>query len=156
MKLNWGTGIAGVYIAFALATTGFVSFAMGRPVDLVQPDYYAQALRQDERMEAIANADRLGTAATIVEPLLRNGALARLCREVVRPYYAARCREAIDSLREACAGLPLAMSLNLDFDGDAPQIAEQTPPSGPDRATIERAFDAEAVRQGLERGESAR
>lgn len=54
------------------------------------------------------------------------------------------------------AGLPLAMSLNLDFDGDAPQIAEQAPPSGPDRATIERAFDAEAVRQGLERGESAR
>jgi valine--pyruvate aminotransferase len=50
-----------------------------------------------------------GTAATIVEPLLRNGALARLCREVVRPYYAARCREAIDSLREACAGLPLAI-----------------------------------------------
>lgn len=66
MQLNWGTAIAGVYTTFALATAGFVTFAMGRPVDLVQPDYYAQSLRQDERMEALANADRLGAAAGMV------------------------------------------------------------------------------------------
>ena len=48
-----------------------------------------------------------GTAATIVEPLLASGELAVLCREVVRPYYAARCREAIGWLREACRDLPL-------------------------------------------------
>jgi valine--pyruvate aminotransferase len=48
-----------------------------------------------------------GTAATIVEPLLASGELAVLCREVVRPYYAARCRQAIGWLREACRDLPL-------------------------------------------------
>jgi hypothetical protein len=48
------------------------------------------------------------------------------------------------------AGLPLAMSLNLHLDGAAP------PAAGPDRSTVERAFDAEAVRQGLERGENSR
>jgi valine--pyruvate aminotransferase len=50
-----------------------------------------------------------GTAATIVEPLLRSGELGRLCRDVVRPYYARRCREAIDSLRTACGDLPLVI-----------------------------------------------
>jgi valine--pyruvate aminotransferase len=50
-----------------------------------------------------------GTAATIVEPLLRSGELARLCRDVVRPHYADRCRQAIDWLRFACADLPLVI-----------------------------------------------
>jgi len=50
-----------------------------------------------------------GTAATMVEPLLRSGELARLCREVVRPHYAARCRQAIDWLRAACTDLPLVI-----------------------------------------------
>jgi valine--pyruvate aminotransferase len=50
-----------------------------------------------------------GTAATIVEPLLRSGELARLCRDVVRPYYAGRCRQAIDWFRAACADLPLVI-----------------------------------------------
>lgn len=55
------------------------------------------------------------------------------------------------------ASLPLAMSLNVDLDGAAPPGAEQAAPaSGPDRSTIERAFDSEAVRQGLERGENSR
>jgi hypothetical protein len=55
------------------------------------------------------------------------------------------------------AALPFAMSLNLEFDGVAPPAADQAaPPAGPDRTTIERAFDAEALRQGLERGENRR
>ena len=54
------------------------------------------------------------------------------------------------------AGLPLAMSLNIDLDGSSRPAAGQTADLGPDRATIERAFDAESVRQGLQRGESAR
>lgn len=48
-----------------------------------------------------------GTAATIVEPLLASGELAQLCREIVRPYYQARCHEAIEQLRAACGDLPL-------------------------------------------------
>lgn len=59
MTLNWGTAIAAVYTTFAVATAGFVTFAMGRSVDLVRPDYYAQSLRQNDRMSATANADAL-------------------------------------------------------------------------------------------------
>lgn len=47
------------------------------------------------------------TGAVIVEPLLANGELDTLCREVIRPYYEARSRQAVDWLREACDGLPL-------------------------------------------------
>ncbi len=50
-----------------------------------------------------------GTAATIVEPLLESGELARLCRDVVRPHYAARCGETIDRLRAAFRDLPLVI-----------------------------------------------
>jgi hypothetical protein len=59
VKLNWGTGIALVYAAFVAATTGFVTFAMSRSVELVSDDYYAQALRQDERMQAERNTQGL-------------------------------------------------------------------------------------------------
>jgi hypothetical protein len=67
ITFNWGTGIALTYTAFAVATTGFVAFAMGRPVDLVSPDYYARSLRQDDRMLAVQNAGRLQPAPSIVQ-----------------------------------------------------------------------------------------
>ena len=66
IRFNWGTGIALTYTAFALATTGFVVFAMGRPVVLVRADYYAESLRQDQRMQAVQNARDLGNAVSIV------------------------------------------------------------------------------------------
>jgi hypothetical protein len=65
IRLNWGTGIALAYLAFAAATLSFVAFALGRPVDLVSGDYYAQSLRQDQRMAAVRNAQELGTAASV-------------------------------------------------------------------------------------------
>lgn len=65
MKWNWGTAIAAVYLVFAASTIGFVVFAMQRPVLLVRPDYYAQSLREDERIAARANALRLGGALSI-------------------------------------------------------------------------------------------
>src|SRR6266545_4155541 len=65
MKWNWGAGIATTYIAFALATSGFVVFAMNRPVSLVRPDYYAESLREDQQMAARANAQQLGSAVSI-------------------------------------------------------------------------------------------
>jgi hypothetical protein len=66
IRFNWGAGIALTYGAFALATTGFVVFAMGRPVALVRADYYAESLRQDQRTEAVQNARDLGSAVSIV------------------------------------------------------------------------------------------
>ncbi len=47
------------------------------------------------------------TGPVIVEPLLRSGELARLCRDHLRPHYAAHSAAAVLALREACAGLPL-------------------------------------------------
>lgn len=64
-RFNWGTGIAVAYTAFALATIGFVAFAMTRTVDLVSPEYYAQSLEHDARMTARANAAALGASLVI-------------------------------------------------------------------------------------------
>jgi valine--pyruvate aminotransferase len=47
------------------------------------------------------------TGPVIVEPLLRSGELARLCRDHLRPHYAAHRDAAVQALRSACAGLPL-------------------------------------------------
>lgn len=69
LRFNWGTGIALFYGTFALATIGFVAFAMTKDVDLVTPEYYAQSLRHDERMTATANARALGEALSVeVQP----------------------------------------------------------------------------------------
>lgn len=65
MKWNWGVGIAATYLIFAAATSGFVVFAMRRPVSLVRPDYYAESLREDQRMAARENARELGAAVSI-------------------------------------------------------------------------------------------
>ena len=67
LTLNWGTGIALSYVAFAAGTMGFVVFALQRPVDLVSADYYAQSLRQDQQMDAVRNARELGAAAGVVQ-----------------------------------------------------------------------------------------
>jgi valine--pyruvate aminotransferase len=50
-----------------------------------------------------------GTAATIVEPLLASGELARLTRDVVRPHYTARCGETIERLHACFRDLPLVI-----------------------------------------------
>jgi len=56
-----------------------------------------------------ATAALAPTAAgpVLVEPLLRNGELLRLCETQVRPHYQQLCSHAVQALREACAGLPL-------------------------------------------------
>ena len=65
LRISWGAGIAIVYTIFALSTTAFVAFAMGRRVDLVSDDYYAQSLQVDERMEATRNGFALGEALRV-------------------------------------------------------------------------------------------
>jgi nitrogen fixation protein FixH len=65
VRLNWGTGIAVAYTSFALATLGFVAFAMTKDVDLVSPEYYARSLEHDARMAATANSAALGSSLVI-------------------------------------------------------------------------------------------
>jgi len=47
------------------------------------------------------------TGPMIVEPLLASGELDALCRDVIRPFYEERSRQAVDWLRDECRGLPL-------------------------------------------------
>jgi valine--pyruvate aminotransferase len=49
------------------------------------------------------------TGPVIVEPLLASGELEALCRDVIRPYYAARAARAAAQLQAACTGLPLRL-----------------------------------------------
>ena len=110
MKLNWGAAVAGVYTAFALATSAFVAFAMGRPVDLVQTDYYAQSLRQDERMEALDNAERLGAAAGIV-------VVDRVIDVALPPGHVATARGTITLYRPSNASADRKADVSLDAAG---------------------------------------
>lgn len=64
VRIHWGLAIALVYAAFASATIAFVVFALRQPVDLVSADYYARALRQDDRAEAERRASTLPAAIT--------------------------------------------------------------------------------------------
>lgn len=65
LRVNWGAGIAITYTLFAVSTSAFVAFAMGRRVDLVSADYYVQSLQVDERMEATRNGFALGEALRV-------------------------------------------------------------------------------------------
>ena len=65
MRVNWGTGIATAYVIFATATSGFVAFAMSRPVSLVSRDYYAESLREDQHLAARRNAAALGSGVAV-------------------------------------------------------------------------------------------
>ena len=65
MTLKWGTAVVAAYLTFAAATTGFVAFAMSRPVMLVRSDYYADSLREDQHLAARRNALSLADAARV-------------------------------------------------------------------------------------------
>lgn len=64
-KFHWGWRIGIVYTAFALATLGFVGFALTQEVDLVRSDYYEHSLEHDATMLARSNAKQLGASAGI-------------------------------------------------------------------------------------------
>jgi hypothetical protein len=64
---HWGTKIALTYTLFATGTLTMVGIAVSQRTDLVTPDYYARALKQDERMAALANTAALGAAFAITQ-----------------------------------------------------------------------------------------
>jgi hypothetical protein len=76
ITFNWGFGVGLAYILFALATIGFVAFAMTRSVDLVSDDYYAQSLRLDARMQAERNTRALRPAPSVVQTAARTALLS--------------------------------------------------------------------------------
>ncbi len=111
IRPSWGTGIAMAYTAFVLATTGFVVFAMRRPLALVRPDYYAESLRQDQRMRAAENARGLGADASIVQTSSRE-LLVSLPRAMART-----ASGTVTLYRASDAGADRVLALALTAEG---------------------------------------
>jgi hypothetical protein len=59
MKFNWGYKIAVVYLIFVAGILYLVVLSSRQEVDLVTPDYYAQELRYQEKIDQRARAERL-------------------------------------------------------------------------------------------------
>lgn len=111
ITFNWGTGIALVYITFAAATTGFVTFAVRRSVDLVSGDYYAQSLRQDQQMDAERNALMLQPAPSVAQPS------GRLAVVSLPADHAASARGRLTLYRPSDANADVSLPLALDGSG---------------------------------------
>jgi hypothetical protein len=78
---NWGTGVALVYGAFALATVAFVIYAIANPAALVTDEYYLEAMRHDRRIEAAANARAAGVTVKLEREAGRRVAVLQLAPE---------------------------------------------------------------------------
>jgi valine--pyruvate aminotransferase len=57
-------------------------------------------------MNAVLNLSPVNMAAAMLQPLLENGELLRLCEQHIRPFYQQRVHNAIDWFKEAFNGLP--------------------------------------------------
>lgn len=114
MKFRFHLGVAVVafYVVFALGTVGFVAFAMTQDVELVSSDYYARGLRHDDHMQAVANADALGTALRV--DVDRD---ARLVRLQFPAAMAAQMRGTATLYRPASAQQDRAVPLAASADG---------------------------------------
>ncbi len=111
MRFSWGTGVAATYVAFVLATSGFVAFAMGRPVALVREDYYAESLRQDGQTRAIENARALGEAVSVAAPDQHHLLVS------IPPALATHARGTVTLYRAADPGLDRVLDLAPDSNG---------------------------------------
>lgn len=61
MKFNWGYKIAAFYITFVIGMMYLVIRASQQEVDLVTPDYYAQELKYQDRIDELNRAASLST-----------------------------------------------------------------------------------------------
>jgi len=66
MKFNWGYRVALLYLSFAGLIIYLVSRSMSEKIDLVAPDYYAQELKYQDKIESTENNN------TLTEPLAVN------------------------------------------------------------------------------------
>jgi nitrogen fixation protein FixH len=66
MKMNWGTGIALVYISFAVSMAGVVFASRKHDPGLVQKDYYELDLNYQDRLQRKQN-----TAALAEKPVVK-------------------------------------------------------------------------------------
>jgi len=59
IKFNWGTGIALVYIAFAIGMGTLVYICVKQNIELVRDDYYTQEIHYQQRIQQKANTASL-------------------------------------------------------------------------------------------------
>ncbi|MBK8876098.1 MAG: FixH family protein [Bacteroidetes bacterium] len=65
MKISWGYRVMFLYIGFAGLIIYFVTRSMNEKVDLVTPDYYAQELKFQDKIESINRNNELTSALSI-------------------------------------------------------------------------------------------
>ncbi|MBK9049057.1 MAG: FixH family protein [Bacteroidetes bacterium] len=65
MKISWGYRVMFLYIGFAGLIIYFVTRSMNEKVDLVTPDYYAQELKFQDKIESINRNNELSSALGI-------------------------------------------------------------------------------------------
>jgi hypothetical protein len=61
MKFNWGVKITAVYIVFVMGIMYLVIQSSRQTVDLVTPDYYAEEIKYQERINQIRRAEALSS-----------------------------------------------------------------------------------------------
>lgn len=65
MKISWGYRVMFLYVGFAGLIIYFVTRSMNEKVDLVTPDYYAQELKFQDKIESINRNNDLNQALGI-------------------------------------------------------------------------------------------
>lgn len=61
-KWNWGSGIALLYTAFAVAIVAMVVYSFKQKIDLVTPEYYAEELVYQQQIDKLNRARELEKA----------------------------------------------------------------------------------------------
>lgn len=59
MKINWGHKILGVYLVFIAGMAFMVVMSVRQKIDLVTPDYYAEEIKFQEKIDEKNNASKL-------------------------------------------------------------------------------------------------
>lgn len=113
IRFHWGAGVALLYTAFALATVGFVIFAIAHPAALVSDDYYREATRHDRRIEATANGRLAGTDLV----MSANAAGVPVAVLKTAPDHHGRGTGTITWYRPSDASFDRTMALDLDVQG---------------------------------------
>ncbi len=62
--MNWGKKIAVLYLSFVALIITLVSLCFGQKVELESKDYYAQELKFQDKINAIANEKKLTSSIT--------------------------------------------------------------------------------------------
>lgn len=65
MKISWGYRVMFLYVGFAGLIIYFVTRSINEKVDLVTPDYYAQELKFQDKIESINRNNELTSALSI-------------------------------------------------------------------------------------------